>query len=95
MDTKETNEQAVNEPAAQLNFLNLDSLPVLEQEKRAPITLDQVIWGDCQEVLAKFPDQCVDLIVTSPPYADQRKNTYGGISPDQYVNWWMPKPDEF
>lgn len=95
MDTKDTNEKTVNEPASQLNFLNLDSLQVLESEKQPLITLDQVIWGDCQEVLAKFPDQCVDLIVTSPPYADQRKNTYGGISPDQYVKWWMPKADEF
>jgi site-specific DNA-methyltransferase (adenine-specific) len=28
--------------------------------------------------------------VTSPPYADQRKNTYGGIHPDKYVSWFLP-----
>jgi len=32
--------------------------------------------GDCLHVLADYPDQCMDLIVTSPPYADQRSNTY-------------------
>lgn len=32
----------------------------------------------------------VDLIFTSPPYADQRKNTYGGIHPDKYVAWFKP-----
>ncbi len=32
----------------------------------------------------------MDLIVTSPPYADQRKNTYGGIHPNDYVNWFLP-----
>lgn len=30
------------------------------------------------------------MIFTSPPYADSRKNTYGGISPDEYVGWFLP-----
>lgn len=56
---------------------------------------DKIIHGDCLDVLHDFPDQCVDLIVTSPPYADQRKSTYGGISPDKYVDWFLPRADEF
>ena len=35
-------------------------------------------------------DESIDLIVTSPPYADQRKNTYGGVNPDEYVSWFLP-----
>lgn len=50
--------------------------------------------GDCCEVLKTFPDHCIDLIFTSPPYADQRKKTYGGISPDQYVDWFLPISSE-
>lgn len=46
--------------------------------------------GDCKEQLKLIPDNSVDLIVTSPPYADQRKNTYGGIHPDKYVKWFLP-----
>jgi site-specific DNA-methyltransferase (adenine-specific) len=46
--------------------------------------------GDSKEVLRLLPANSVDLIVTSPPYADQRKNTYGGIHPDQYVKWFLP-----
>jgi site-specific DNA-methyltransferase (adenine-specific)/site-specific DNA-methyltransferase (cytosine-N4-specific) len=46
--------------------------------------------GDSREVLKKIPDKSVDLIFTSPPYADQRKNTYGGIHPDKYVEWFLP-----
>lgn len=46
--------------------------------------------GDCKEVLKKIESNSVDLIVTSPPYADQRKGTYGGIHPDQYVEWFLP-----
>jgi DNA modification methylase len=46
--------------------------------------------GDCRDVLNELPDSSVDLIFTSPPYADQRKNTYGGIMPDEYVSWFLP-----
>jgi DNA modification methylase len=56
---------------------------------------DKIINGDCEKVLSKLPDNCIDLIVTSPPYADQRKSTYGGIPPDEYVQWWLPKSNIF
>ena len=46
--------------------------------------------GDSKEILKLLPDNSVDLIVTSPPYADQRKSTYGGIHPDKYVEWFLP-----
>ncbi len=51
---------------------------------------DRVIEGDCQAVLPSLPAHSVDLIVTSPPYADSRKNSYGGIDPDHYVEWFLP-----
>lgn len=57
--------------------------------------LDQIILGDCEQVLKQFPDDCIDLIFTSPPYADQRRNTYGGIRPDEYVAWFLPKAEQF
>lgn len=46
--------------------------------------------GDSKTELSKLPDNSVDLIVTSPPYADQRKDTYGGIHHDKYVEWFLP-----
>ena len=45
--------------------------------------------------LREYPADSIDLIVTSPPYADQRKKSYGGIRPDEYVDWFLPKADEF
>jgi DNA modification methylase len=51
--------------------------------------------GDCLEVLKQYPDDCIDLIVTSPPYADQRATTYGGIKPDNYVEWFLPRAEQF
>lgn len=50
--------------------------------------------GDCLEVLKNIDSNSVDLIVTSPPYSDQRKTTYGGIHPDKYVEWFLPISDE-
>ena len=52
--------------------------------------MDEIICGDALEVISRLPDASVDLIVTSPPYADSRKQTYGGIQPDEYVDWFVP-----
>lgn len=46
--------------------------------------------GDSREELKKLADDSIDLIITSPPYADQRKGTYGGFHPDKYVEWFLP-----
>lgn len=59
------------------------------------LPVNQIILGDCADVLKTFPENSIDLIVTSPPYADSRKNTYGGIHPDDYVEWFLPKAAEF
>lgn len=54
-----------------------------------------VLLGDCREVLETVAPASVDLIVTSPPYANQRSATYGGIKPDEYVDWFLPIADQF
>ncbi len=57
--------------------------------------IDTIFAGDCEEVLAGLPDDSIDLIFTSPPYADQRKRVYGGVHPNRYVEWFIPKADQF
>lgn len=54
----------------------------------------RLIRGDCAEELAELDENSIDLIITSPPYADQRKNSYGGIHPDKYVEWFLPITEE-
>ncbi len=49
-----------------------------------------LLLGDCKQQLLQLPENSVDMIFTSPPYADQRKGTYGGIHPDKYVEWFLP-----
>lgn len=50
----------------------------------------KIILGDCKDVLKQISENSIDLIFTSPPYADQRQHTYGGIAPDKYVEWFLP-----
>ena len=55
-----------------------------------------VFKGDCAEVIAEhLAPFSVNLIVTSPPYADQRNGNYGGIHPNRYVEWFLPKSKAF
>lgn len=60
-----------------------------------PLLESQAYLGDCLEVLRSFPQASIDLIVTSPPYADQRASSYGGIKPDDYVDWFLPRAEQF
>ena len=54
-----------------------------------------VFPGDCLDVLDnQIPAESVDLVFTSPPYADQRKSNYGGIHPDDYVEWFLPRAEK-
>jgi site-specific DNA-methyltransferase (adenine-specific)/site-specific DNA-methyltransferase (cytosine-N4-specific) len=50
----------------------------------------ELIFGDSAKKLKNISDNSIDLIVTSPPYADNRKTTYGGIHADEYVKWFLP-----
>jgi len=52
-----------------------------------PLPLNQVICGDCREVMAGFPDGSIDLVVTSPPYWGLRD--YG----DDTVAVWGGDPE--
>ena len=50
----------------------------------------KLILGDCRDELKQLADNSIDLIITSPPYADSRANSYGGVKPDEYVAWFLP-----
>ena len=50
--------------------------------------------GDARDVLTSYPDGCFNLIITSPPYADVRKNHYDSIAPDKYPQFFLTFHDE-
>ena len=56
--------------------------------------LDTLFLGDAITLLRCLPDNSVNLVVTSPPYADNRKGTYKGVPMDQYVDWFTPYTTE-
>lgn len=59
------------------------------------IPVNKIICADCEEIIKGFPSDSIDLIFTSPPYSDSRKNTYGGLSPKKYPRWFLSKSKEF
>ncbi|MCR4314821.1 MAG: site-specific DNA-methyltransferase [Planctomycetes bacterium] len=46
--------------------------------------------GDSLELLLELPDNSIDLVLTSPPFALQRQKTYGNVEETEYVQWIMP-----
>ncbi|MCQ2011377.1 site-specific DNA-methyltransferase [Sporolactobacillus sp. STSJ-5] len=59
--------------------------------------MGEFIRGECLEEMKKMPDESIDFIFTSPPYADQIKD-YGAtgakIKPEQFDNWFIPRAKE-
>ncbi|MBI4371843.1 MAG: site-specific DNA-methyltransferase [Elusimicrobia bacterium] len=60
------------------------------QPERTPAystSLGEAYRGDSLELLAKLPDNSVNLFLTSPPFALQREKEYGNKSQKDYVDW--------
>lgn len=51
--------------------------------------------GDALDFLRQLPAGSVNLIVTSPPFALQRKKDYGNVDQSEYVNWFLRFGAEF
>lgn len=52
----------------------------------------RVICGDCRKLIPTLDDGSVGLVCCSPPYAEQRKGHYEGVSEEDYPAWaveWM------
>jgi len=43
--------------------------------------------GDSLDLLAELPDDSVNLVVTSPPFALQRQKAYGNKVQAEYIEW--------
>lgn len=56
------------------------------------MTVNQVYTGDCMKLCRDIPDKTVDLVVTSPPYADTK--SYGKkvniLKPESFPKWILP-----
>jgi DNA modification methylase len=61
----------------------------LEQRTVYRTDLGAACCGDSLELLAQLPDDSINLVVTSPPFALQRQKEYGNESQDNYVDWLL------
>ncbi len=52
--------------------------------------LGRMVHGDSLDVLAAYPGDSADLIMTSPPFGLVRKKDYGNVAADEYVDWFKP-----
>lgn len=55
--------------------------------------INKIYRGDCRNLLAdkvRFPNKSVNLVITSPPYAEKRKSSYGGVNEKKYKEWFLP-----
>lgn len=64
------------------------------QSLKSSLNINKIYNEDCLETMKRMEDDSIDLVVTSPPYADRRKTTYGGIHPDKYVEWFLNISEE-
>lgn len=46
--------------------------------------------GDSSKLMQQVPDQSINLVVTSPPFALTRKKAYGNKEDHEYIEWFMP-----
>lgn len=51
--------------------------------------------GDSLELMRKMPEQSVNLILTSPPFALTRKKEYGNKPEEEYIEWFLEFVKEF
>jgi site-specific DNA-methyltransferase (adenine-specific) len=52
-------------------------------------TDNQILCGDCNKVLRTLPSDSVDLVITSPPYFQQREYAGGGIGNEKTVEEYI------
>lgn len=50
--------------------------------------------ADSLTFMQKLPDKSVDLVITSPPFALRRKKSYGNVSSERYLDWFLPFAQE-
>ena len=83
----EIRQRRVAERLKEIQDRRQQSRPVRIKKRGGP-----VLRGDCLDLIPTLDDGSVSLVVTSPPYADQRVGHYEGVSEEDYPDFtvqWM------
>lgn len=62
-------------------------LPKFREKPLYNTALGEAYVADSLEMLAQLPDNSVNLVMTSPPFALQRKKDYGNKEQHEYIDW--------
>jgi site-specific DNA-methyltransferase (adenine-specific) len=64
--------------------------------KKGALTLDTIYHGNSLDGMKFIADCSIDLVITSPPYADMKvyAGGFAGFHPDNYVKWFLPYVSE-
>src|SRR5438876_422750 len=54
----------------------------------------QAVVADSLGFMRALPADCIDLVMTSPPFALKRKKDYGNKDAHEYVTWFQPFANE-
>lgn len=63
--------------------------PALSANPAYSTQLGAAYVGDSLRLLAGLPDDSVNLVITSPPFALQRQKEYGNLDQTDYVDWLL------
>ena len=83
----EVRQRRVAERLREIQERRQQSRPVRIKKRGGP-----VLHGDCLDLIPTLEDGSVSLVVTSPPYAEQRAGHYAGIPEEDYPDFtvqWM------
>lgn len=47
--------------------------------------INEVVVGDCMELMRKMPDKCIDLVLTDPPYNAKREYANDNLEEEEYT----------
>jgi len=67
---------------------------LLQSDSTYATELGAAYQGDSRSLLNELPDNCIDLIVTSPPFALQHQKEYGNEDLGEYNDWFMSFADD-
>ena len=62
---------------------------LMDSEPEYNTDLGAAYQGDSRDLLEELPDNSIDLIVTSPPFALQHQKEYGNQEQEGYNNWFL------
>ena len=79
-----------------LNRNSSNSIITQDQSPKtgSELKINTITKGDCAKVIPRLPDKAINLVLCSPPYANQRKGMYPGVSEESFPLFtvdWMSK----